>query len=113
MPEVPKIPVPTVEQINKFPWASVLKVTLGIIVALIIYILMNQSPKDCEVRAAMYLQEMQKAQQQTVAVLQENVRYQRRQDSIKLDASRMKDTISTLKTKISESVNLSKKAVEK
>ena len=112
MSEIPQIPVPSIEKINRFPWASASYFMMGIIAFLLYVVLFtsNSSTKQCGIDKAASDLRADRAIQQMVAVLQANVNYNRKQDSLEYVNRRMRDTLNQANHKLNQTATLAQKA---
>lgn len=109
---MPKIEIPSVEKINKFPWASVSYFMMGIIVFLLYVVINDSGGKQCEMDKAAANARADRAQEQTVKILQENIAYARKQDSIERANRELRDTVNEARRKLTITSTLTRKAVK-
>jgi hypothetical protein len=113
MPDLPKIAIPSVEKINKFPWASVCFFMMGIIAFLLYVVINNSGDKNCQDDKKAANLRADKATEEIVRVLQENLMYARKQDSVERSNKSLRDTIVQAKSKVDVTSSLTIKAVSK
>jgi cell shape-determining protein MreC len=111
MSDIQKVPVPSVEKIAKYPWASITYFLFGIIAVLIV-VMINQNPaKDCEEREKVLQDKLDKANQQTVSILQEANKWYREKEEYRQENEQLRDTVDKVKTKSNEALKLVNKAL--